>query len=168
MKRQSAVIILGATAFLLLGAAAAVAVAAMNVGGEDNGKTAAVIANGSAPQKNSGGGVEVTAFLATPEHLKSMDPAQAERVDLGSMVAIVLKLDTHQGDLGNFDFAGSSRLAASGGQEEKPLGWVVMKGDAHHIEGMLLFPRQPRETTKLTLRGLGGVEERVFSFPGQQ
>ncbi len=166
MKRRSAVIILGATALVLVGAVAAIAVAAVVGGGEDASQTADTAA--STVQRSFGGGVEVTAFIATPEHLKSMDPAQAERVDLGSMAAIVLKIDTHQGDLGSFDFAGSARLAAGGGQEEAPLGWVVMKGDAHHIEGMLLFARQPRETTRLTLRGLGGVEERAFSFPGQR
>jgi hypothetical protein len=119
-------------------------------------------------QKSSGGGVEATAFLATPAHLKTMDATQAEQVDLGSEVAIVLSVDTHQGDLRNFDFIGGARLAASTGPEEKPVGWIVMKDDAHHIEGMLLFSRRPRDTTRLTLRGLGGLEERAFSFPGQE
>jgi len=167
MKRASVVAVLGFAALLLVGVAVTAGVAAMRAAGDDDSKIAADAATAT-EQRSTGGGVEVTAFLATPAHLRTMDATQAEQVDLGSQVAIILKVDTHQGDLRNFDFAGAARLAASTGPEEAPASWVVMNDNSHHLEGMLLFPRQPRDTTRLTLRGLGGVEERSFSFPGQE
>lgn len=118
-------------------------------------------------QRNSGGGIDVTATLVTRGKLDSLDPAKASQVDFANDVAIILSFTTHEGDLTRFDFAGNSFLESTGGPDEKPLSWVVLNDDAHHLEGMLVFARQPRVKTVLAVRGLGGVKERLFEFPGQ-
>lgn len=152
------VVVVGLAGFLGFGALRAIV-----------GDGASTTAGGSDPlvQRSSGGGIEVAATLATPGRLKTMDQTKAGTVDLGSEVAIILALDTHQGDLRSFDFAGAARLQTNDGQEEKPIRWVLTSDNAHHLEGMLVFARQPRAKTVLDLSGLGGVPQRLFEFPGQ-
>ena len=118
-------------------------------------------------QRNSGGGVDVVAVLATGDRFQNMDAAAAARVDPGSETGILLTLDTHSGDLGAFDYAAGARLLGDDGLEAAPLRWVTTKDDSHHLEGILVFARQPRNQVTLALRGLGGVPERVFKFPAQ-
>ncbi len=118
-------------------------------------------------QRNSGGGVDIVASLATPGRLQSMDPARPAMVDPEREIAIVLTLDTHEVDLGAFDYEAGARLLGDGALEEKPIRWIATKDDSHHLEGMLVFTRQPRNQLTLALRGLGGVPERVFNFPAR-
>ncbi len=119
-------------------------------------------------QRNSGGGVDIVATVASRERLRSLESDAASAIDIDTQLVILLTLDTHEGDLSAFDYAAGARLLGDDGLEEKPIRWVTTKGDAHHLEGMLVFTRQPRNQVTLALRGLGGVPERVFSFPTQQ
>ena len=170
MSRSRPVVALLGVAVLVVAVAALLGFVALRAGGGDGGSTTA---GGSDPlvQRNSGGGIEIVATLATPGRLKTMDPAKSGLVDLGTEMAIILTLDTHAGDLRSFDFASSARLVAKDGAkdgaEEKPVRWVLTTDDSHHLEGMLVFARQPRSATTLALRGLGGVAERIFTFPPQ-
>ncbi len=118
-------------------------------------------------QRSTGGGVEVAATLATTDQLKDVDPSNAAGVDLTNEVAFILIFDTHQGDLRSFDFKTASRLLRATGGEESALRWVLMKNDAHHLEGMLVFARDTDSRMTLAIRGLSGVAERLFNFPGQ-
>lgn len=119
-------------------------------------------------QVTSGGGIDVEATLATPAKLQGLEPDKADSIDVGTEVGIILSLTTHQGDLRGFDFAGASRLLGKNGEEEKPVRWVVTSDNSHHLQGMLVFTRRARDKTELAVRGLGGVAERLFEFPGQQ
>ncbi len=166
MNRSGFVIALLSVTVLVVGVAGLLGFLAFRSSASDNGATTG---GESDPlvQRNSGGGVEIAATLATPGRLKAMDPAKAGLVDLGAEVAIILTLDTHQGDLRSFDYTSNARLVAKDGAEEKPIRWVPVSADSHHFEGMLVFARKTRSTTTLALRGVGGVAERVFNFPPQ-
>ena len=151
---------------LVVALAGLLGLVALRAGGGDDGSTTAG-GSDTLVQRNTGGGIEIAATLATPGRLKTMDPAKSGLVDLGTEVVIILVLDTHAGDLRGFDYASGARLVAKDGAEEKPVRWVLTTDDSHHLEGMLVFARQPRSATTMALRGLGGVAERLFEFPGQ-
>jgi hypothetical protein len=166
MSRSRLVLALVSVTILVVGIAGFLGFAALRSSSSDQSSTTG---GGSDPlvQRNSGGGVEIAATLATPGRLKTIDPAKSGLVDLGAEVAIILTLDTHQGDLRSFDFASAAGLVAKDGTEEKPVRWIVVNDNAHHLEGMLVFTRKPRSATTLALRGLSGVAERIFNFPPQ-
>lgn len=165
MNRRLAIGVLSVTV-LVVGLAGFLGLAAFRAIGSDPGSTTGT-AGDPLVQRSSGGGIDVSATLATPGRLQKMDPAKSGLVDLGTEVAIVLTLDTHQGDLRSFDYASGARLVATDGTEEKPVRWILTTDDSHHLEGMLVFTRQPRSATTLAVRGLGGVQERIFNFPPQ-
>jgi hypothetical protein len=72
--------------------------------------------------------------------------------------------DTHVAEL-NHDVVAVASLTA-GGQEWRPMSWEGDNPGGHHRKGVLAFeafkPAPPSVT--LTIRGVGGVPERPFSW----
>ncbi len=113
-------------------------------------------------QSNEGGGITVRGIYVTASHLASLPSSPAGQIDLDRQAAIHLVLDTHQGDLRGYGYRQNAAVSTSG-KDSEPSGWIVLDGDAHHLEGLLVFDLPPREgELRLTLRNLGGVAERMF------
>ena len=163
MNRTRFVLVGLALGMVLLGAVLTALVMRAVDGGDSTSTNPAT----SLVQRRSGGGIDAVATLATASNLDALDKPQAEVADLGKEVAIILTLDTHQGDLRKFDYLANTRLRAEDGSEQAPTRWVPVSDDSHHYEGVLVFVRQPGARTTLAVRGLGGVQEWLFDFPSQ-
>lgn len=77
-------------------------------------------------------------------------------------------LDTHSVDL-DYDMTAVAALSDGGGTAYKPVAWEGAVPGGHHREGVLVFapidPIPPSVT--LTIRGVGGVSERSFTWNTQ-
>jgi hypothetical protein len=84
-------------------------------------------------------------------------------VDYGDAIGFQMKIDTHQGSL-SFDLTEVSTLVV-GGKVYEPLSWDGSPPGGHHRSGELVFPK-PGElgSSRLVIRGVYGVVERVFDF----
>jgi Spy/CpxP family protein refolding chaperone len=114
-------------------------------------------------QEDTQGAVTVIATLLT------LDKPRAD-----GKLAVRLKLDTHAVDLAQYQVDRHAVLRDSQGQEIQAAGFESNSGDAHHREGVLTFPGMRAsgkpllnpevKSITLILRGLGGIEERVFRW----
>lgn len=74
-------------------------------------------------------------------------------------------LDTHSGALDE-DIVAASVLIDGAGREYAPLAWDGDPAGGHHREGILKFKAlaQKPETIKLVIRGISGINERIFTW----
>lgn len=123
-------------------------------------------------RSNSGGSVEVDVLWVAPEYavaagnpVKQYDPEKS--------LVFYVGMTTHSEDLLSYDMLQGAVLRA-GDLEIAPQEWQYIKEDAHHPDGVLVFPRQtpdgnvfpPAGATTLTLilKNLNDVAERVFTW----
>lgn len=74
-------------------------------------------------------------------------------------------LDTHSGALDE-DMVAVSVLIDGTGREYAPLAWEGDPAGGHHREGILKFKAlaQKPEEIKFVIRGIGGINERIFAW----
>jgi hypothetical protein len=118
------------------------------------------------------GGISVEAILMSTEEM-------GQRGHPPDHIGFLLKLDTHTGDLLGYNLVALSELRSAPQRAVAALGWEPFSQDSHHRSGLLYFPRNlpdgrsviPEAVPylELSLRGLGGVPERVlrWEMPGQ-
>jgi hypothetical protein len=106
--------------------------------------------------------VSATGDGSTVEGSKAGVTFTITSVDYGDAIGFQMKIDTHQGAL-DFDLTEISTLVV-GGTIYEPLSWEGSSG-GHHRSGELFFPK-PSEagSSRLVIRGVYGVAERVFDF----
>ncbi len=114
-------------------------------------------------QEDKQGAVTVSATLLTPDK---------PRTD--GKLAVQVKLDTHAVDLDQYQLEKLALLRDAQGREVQALGLESPSGNGHHREGVLLFPgidvtgkpmlSPEAKSLTLILRGIGGVQERVFRW----
>jgi Spy/CpxP family protein refolding chaperone len=114
-------------------------------------------------QEDKQGAVTVTATLLTPDK---------PRTD--GKLAVQVKLDTHAVDLDPYQLEKLAFLRDAQGHEIQAVGLESPSGSGHHREGVLTFPGTDAsgklllspEAKSLTLivRGIGGVQERIFRW----
>ena len=114
-------------------------------------------------QEDKQGVVTVTATLLTPDK---------PRTD--GKLAVQVKLDTHAVDLDQYQLEKLAVLRDAQGGEIQAVGFESPSGSGHHREGVLTFPgadaggkpllSPEAKSLSLILRGIGGVEERVFRW----
>jgi len=117
-----------------------------------------------------GGGVAVEVTWVTSDHLGSWGSAKAEEYGIEGYVLLHVKLDTHSGDLGRYNLAELTSLRLEGG-DYRPSAWEAISDSSHHREGILVFPRQAADGTRLdagpvavVMKGIAGVPERIFRW----
>jgi hypothetical protein len=114
-------------------------------------------------QEDRQGAVTVTATLLT-----------ADKPRLDGKLAVQVKLETHAVDLDQYQLEKLAVLRDAQGREVQALGLESPNGSGHHREGVLTFPgtdasgkpllSPEAKSLTLILRGIGGVQERVFSW----
>lgn len=119
-------------------------------------------------RRESKGGIEVEVTWVTPEYLRArgQQPTAEQERDLTSNLVFNVALTAHSGNLMTFDFVGSTSLKINGREAGRGT-WELVDNDAHHPEGILRFAAPTGEPVKdltLTIKGLGGVPERVFKW----
>lgn len=122
-----------------------------NNGAMQDANEKALVSPGSfGTQTNSEGGVTVSVLPKTIS---------------GSVWEFNITLDTHSGALDE-DMVAASVLADDAGKEYASFAWEGDSAGGHHRAGILKFrvPTQKPETIKLVIRGIGGIEERVFMW----
>lgn len=106
----------------------------------------------------------VKATLVTSAHAGSIKVPEGKTLDLRQQAPVHIAIDTHSGDLRNYDFIAGAKLS-NGGPAVAPSRWIVTANDAHHLEGVLVFDRPTGGgEVRLVLRDLGGVPERAFRW----
>ena len=76
-------------------------------------------------------------------------------------------MDTHSGDLGQYNPAKLSILRDDKGKEIQPLAWESTSDESHHRGGILTFARGIEQGSKwleLVIRDVGGAKERVLKW----
>jgi Spy/CpxP family protein refolding chaperone len=114
-------------------------------------------------QEDRQGAVTVTVTLLTPDK---------PRTD--GTLAVQVKLDTHAVDLDPYQLERLALLRDAQGREIQAVGLESPSGSGHHREGVLTFPgtdasgkpllSPEAKSLILILRGIGGVQERVFRW----
>ncbi len=125
-------------------------------------------ASASATQTDGQGGITIKATYATAAYFKAApnDPL-AGKVDLDHNIAFAIALDTHSGDLSNYDFVKNTVLRNDRGQQVAPIRWMATTDGSHHRAGGLIFPKADQagravapqaKTLELVVRNLGAAE----------
>lgn len=116
------------------------------------------------------GGIIVEATWVTAPQLANL-PQAVKAYSLDSYVLIHVKLDTHSGDISQYDVASLSTLQWQRLDSLQAQTWLAIDESSHHREGVLVFQASgnagaPQEgaTAQLTVRAVGGVSERVFQW----
>ena len=155
--------------WLLVGLAA-IAVTAVACGGGSDGDsdTAEEAAPTGLTQSDSGEGgvtVEVT-WLATSDFEGDADLVEAAgSYDAQSYLLLRVQMDTHSGDLSNYDVVAGSELAVDGGPPQVPVDWRPVSDSTHHREGLLVFERpEGASSVELALNDLAGAPPRLFRW----
>jgi Spy/CpxP family protein refolding chaperone len=114
-------------------------------------------------QQDTQGPVTVGVTLLTPN---------TPRAD--GKLAVQVKLETHAVDLDQYQLETLAVLRDAQGREIQAVGLESASGSGHHREGVLLFPgtdatgkpvlSPEAKSLTLILRGIGGVQERVFRW----
>jgi hypothetical protein len=105
---------------------------------------------------NDGGPVEVTVLYVNPLGQEG-----------GAEISFEVRMNTHSVDLEAYEMEKICFLRVDNGAEQKALGWFKPGGGGHHRSGMLKFagPISPNaQFLQLIIRGIGGVQERVFEW----
>ncbi|MHB1127263.1 MAG: hypothetical protein ACYC2T_09965, partial [Bacillota bacterium] len=95
------------------------------------------------------GGVELEVLWITPSYVR-VKGNPAGQVDPEKNLVFYISMTTHSGDLLQYDLANLSTLLTDG-KNIKPNKWEFTNRDAHHPEGVLVFPGSA-ETVKLPLK----------------
>jgi hypothetical protein len=105
---------------------------------------------------NEEGPVEITVLY--------LDPLRQEA---GSQLSFEVRMNTHSVSLDAYEIENISFLRVGGGAEQKALGWFKPGGGGHHRSGVLKFAGpipSNAQSLQLIIRGIGGVQERVFEW----
>lgn len=84
-------------------------------------------------------------------------------------LVVGVSMNTHSVDLDQYDLSGLSVLTDDSGKDYAPISWSAPAG-GHHRQGALSFPipdslkQGQAEYLKLIVRGVAGVEQRVFEW----
>lgn len=92
---------------------------------------------------------------------------EASSIKLDRELGFVVAMDTHSGDLGQYDLAKGSVLRDDKGKELQPLAWQSTSNDSHHRAGILTFQRGLEQGSKyleLIVSNVGGAKERVLKW----
>ena len=85
------------------------------------------------------GGVTVEATWLTADGLGGLE-ADVGTYPLEDFVLVEIGFTTHSGDLNEIDMGEAASLTQAG-MDVRPEAWVTTDDDAHHREGVLVFPR---------------------------
>jgi len=105
---------------------------------------------------NDEGPVEITVLYLNPL-----------RKEAGSELSFEVRMNTHSVNLDTYGMENISFLRVDGGTEQKALGWLKPGGGGHHRSGVLRFAGpipSNAQSLQLIIRGIGGVQERVFEW----
>lgn len=86
---------------------------------------------------------------------------------LNRYLAFSLALETHSGDLGQYDLKKLATLRDDKGKELSPASWQPTSDDSHHRAGILRFAKgieQGGRYLELVVRDVGGVSERALRW----
>ncbi len=89
------------------------------------------------------------------------------RQEAGSELSFEVRMNTHSVNLDAYEMENISFLRVDGGTEQKALGWVKPGGGGHHRSGILKFAGpipSGAQSLQVIIRGIGGVQERVFEW----
>ncbi|GEM_PF-6507484 len=112
-------------------------------------------------QDQGQGGITIKATWVVP------GSPEAASVKLDRELGFVLSIDTHSGDLGQYDLAKVSVLRDDKGKELQPLAWQSTSADSHHRGGILTFAKGSEQVSKyleLAISNVGGAKERVLKW----
>lgn len=128
----------------------------------------------SSTQTDAQGSVTIKAVYVTRGYLKATPGSPLRgKVDLDRSVVFVITLDTHAGDLGNYNTLRNISVRSAQGPRVTAMKWLPIANGSHHREGALLFPKStgtgqaleaPGKTLELTVRNLGGVPQRTLRW----
>jgi hypothetical protein len=85
----------------------------------------------------------------------------------GSKLSFEVRMNTHSVNLDGYEMGKISFLRIDGGDEQKALGWSKPGGGGHHRSGVLKFAGpipSGAQSLQVIIRGIGGVQERVFEW----
>lgn len=105
---------------------------------------------------NDEGPVEITVLYLNPL-----------RQEEGSGLSFEVRMNTHSVNLDALEMERVSFLRVDDGAEQKALGWFKPGGGGHHRSGILKFAGPiptGAQSLQVTIRGIGGVQERVFEW----
>jgi hypothetical protein len=89
------------------------------------------------------------------------------RQEAGSALSFEVRMNTHSVKLDSYEMENISFLRIDGGTEQKALGWFKPGGGGHHRSGILKFAGPipvGAQSLQVIIRGIGGVQERVFEW----
>ncbi|MBI3963095.1 MAG: PQQ-binding-like beta-propeller repeat protein [Deinococcus sp.] len=111
------------------------------------------------------GGVTVEAIWITPDYLATVEVSGVELLELDRNLIFLVRLDTHAGDLLQYNLAQLAILRDERGGVYQALAWEGLSEDSHHRSGLLRFPMvEPGAALELVVRNIARADERVFSW----
>ncbi|MHB1421382.1 MAG: hypothetical protein ACYCX4_17675 [Bacillota bacterium] len=111
------------------------------------------------------GNVELEVLWVTPDYVKVYGNP-AGQVDPEKNLVFYITMTTHSGDLLGNDLSKLAELRI-GEKNLTPSKWEFTKSDAHHPEGVLVFPNNADTSLvplTLVIKGLGGESEVAFNW----
>ncbi len=105
---------------------------------------------------NDEGPVEITVLYLNP---------LGQEAD--SELSFEVRMNTHSVNLDAYEMENISFLRIDGGDEQKALSWSKPGGGGHHRSGVLKFAGpipSGAQSLQVIIRGIGGVQERVFEW----
>lgn len=122
-------------------------------------------------------GIQANSFAITKKDLRRVDESGSVEVVVlylnplkqteDKEIAFEITLDTHSADLSQYKLEEVSFVRVGGGPEIKASGWLNPGGGGHHKSGTVTFETTvspSADSLELIVRGVGGVEERVFKW----
>ncbi|MDI6772138.1 MAG: hypothetical protein QME77_06065 [bacterium] len=113
-------------------------------------------------------GIAVKAAYVTAASLRTNPNGPLSgKVDLQQNIVFAITLDTHSGDLSQYDFLKNAALRSNRGVQVAPSRWVATADGSHHRAGGLVFPKADQtgraveaqaRVLELVIRDLGVVE----------
>ncbi|NIS59947.1 MAG: hypothetical protein GTO13_04335 [Proteobacteria bacterium] len=128
--------------------------------------------------QNTGKGVKKTlvAQLTKKDLRRTNDEGPVEmavsylnplRQKAGPELSFEVRMNTHSVELDAYEMEKISFLRIDGGDEQKALSWSKPGGGGHHRSGVLRFAGplpSGAQSLQVIIRGIGGVQERVFEW----
>ena len=121
------------------------------------------------------GGVTVQATYLTEQYLRAKGrEEEISRYQLDRYIAFNISMDTHSGDLRKNDLKRDVVLRNDKGITVSALSWEPLSDDAHHLSGVMKFPKQGSDGKpiigddtrylELVVYNIAGVKERVLRW----
>lgn len=107
------------------------------------------------------GGITIKATWVVP------GSPEAASVDLSQNLGFAISMDTHSGDINQYNLLKLSVLRGETGREIAPASWESISDGSHHRSGVIKFPRGAEAGSKyveLVIRDVGGAKERVLRW----